>query len=120
MRSKVFGTRRCNGSARGRGGQQCRCADERTATRHSDLRVQRIFDINLMSVVRSNAVFLPLLLDQGSGHLVNTGSFAGLFTYSYDRQPYAATKAASCRSARPGDLLAAKGIGVTLLCRDRC
>jgi NAD(P)-dependent dehydrogenase (short-subunit alcohol dehydrogenase family) len=28
------------------------------------------------------------------GHLVNTASFAGLFTYSYDRLPYAATKAA--------------------------
>jgi len=55
---------------------------------------QRILDINLMSVVRSNAAFLPLLLEQGSGHLVNTASFAGLFTYSYDRLPYAATKAA--------------------------
>jgi len=55
---------------------------------------QRILDINLMSVVRSDAAFLPLLLDQGSGHLVNTASFAGLFTYSYDRLPYAATKAA--------------------------
>jgi NADP-dependent 3-hydroxy acid dehydrogenase YdfG len=29
---------------------------------------QRILDINLMSVVRSNAAFLPLLLEQGSGH----------------------------------------------------
>jgi NAD(P)-dependent dehydrogenase (short-subunit alcohol dehydrogenase family) len=28
----------------------------------------RRFDINLMSVVRSNAAFLPLLLEQGSGH----------------------------------------------------
>ena len=55
---------------------------------------QRIIDINLMSVVRSNHVFLPLLLAQGSGHIVNTGSFAGLYTYAYDRLPYAATKAA--------------------------
>jgi NADP-dependent 3-hydroxy acid dehydrogenase YdfG len=37
---------------------------------------QRIFDINLMSVVRSNAAFLPVLLDQRSGHIVNTASFA--------------------------------------------
>src|SRR5246127_2154398 len=55
---------------------------------------QRLLDVNLMSLVRSNAAFLPLLLGQGSGHLVNTASFAGLFTYSYDRLPYAATKAA--------------------------
>src|ERR1700739_4111914 len=55
---------------------------------------QRILEVNLMSVVRSNAAFLPLLLDQRSGHLVNTASFAGLFTYSYDRLADAATKAA--------------------------
>jgi NAD(P)-dependent dehydrogenase (short-subunit alcohol dehydrogenase family) len=78
---------------------------------------QRIFDINLMSVVRSNAVFLPLLLDQGSGHLVNTASFAGLFTYSYDRMPYAATKAAIVQiSEGLAIYLRPKGIGVTLLC----
>jgi NAD(P)-dependent dehydrogenase (short-subunit alcohol dehydrogenase family) len=78
---------------------------------------QRIFDINLMSVVRSNAAFLPLLLDQGSGHLVNTGSFAGLFTYSYDRLPYAATKAAIVQiSEGLAIYLRPKNIGVTLLC----
>src|ERR1700759_468305 len=78
---------------------------------------QRILDINLMSVVRSNAAFLPLLLDQGSGHLVNTASFAGLFTYSYDRQPYAATKAAIVQiSEGLAIYLRPKNIGVTLLC----
>src|SRR3984893_17830923 len=78
---------------------------------------QRILNINLMSVVRSNAVFLPLLLNQGSGHLVNTASFAGLFTYSYDRQPYAATKAAIVQiSDGLATCVGRKGIGVTLLC----
>ncbi|MBV8786830.1 MAG: SDR family oxidoreductase [Mycobacterium sp.] len=78
---------------------------------------QRILEINLMSVVRSNAVFLPLLLAQGSGHLVNTASFAGLFTYSYDRQPYAATKAAIVQiSEGLAIYLRPKNIGVTLLC----
>ena len=78
---------------------------------------QRILDINLMSVVRSNAVFLPLLLDQGSGHLVNTASFAGLFTYSYDRLPYAATKAAIVQiSEGLAIYLRPRNIGVTLLC----
>jgi NAD(P)-dependent dehydrogenase (short-subunit alcohol dehydrogenase family) len=78
---------------------------------------QRILDINLMSVVRSNAAFLPLLLDQGSGHVVNTASFAGLFTYSYDRMPYAATKAAIVQiSEALAIYLRPKNIGVTLLC----
>ena len=78
---------------------------------------QRILDINLMSVVRSNAAFLPLLLDQGCGHLVNTASFAGLFTYSYDRMPYAATKAAIVQiSEGLAIYLRPKNIGVTLLC----
>src|ERR1700759_243904 len=78
---------------------------------------QRIIDINLMSVVRSNAAFLPLLLGQGSGHLVNTASFAGLFTYSYDRLPYAATKAAVVQiSEGLAIYLRPKNIGVTLLC----
>jgi NAD(P)-dependent dehydrogenase (short-subunit alcohol dehydrogenase family) len=78
---------------------------------------QRILDINLMSVVRSNAAFVPLLLEQGSGHLVNTASFAGLFTYAYDRMPYAATKAAIVQiSEGLAIYLRPKGIGVTLLC----
>jgi NAD(P)-dependent dehydrogenase (short-subunit alcohol dehydrogenase family) len=78
---------------------------------------QRVLDINLMSVVRSNAAFLPLLLAQGSGHLVNTASFAGLFTYSYDRLPYAATKAAVVQiSEGLAIYLRPKNIGVTLLC----
>ncbi len=78
---------------------------------------QRILEINLMSVVRSNATFLPLLLDQGSGHLVNTASLAGLFTYSYDRLPYAATKAAIVQISEGLALyLRPRNIGVTLLC----
>jgi NAD(P)-dependent dehydrogenase (short-subunit alcohol dehydrogenase family) len=78
---------------------------------------QRIIDINLMSVVRSNHVFLPLLIKQGSGHIVNTASFAGLYTYSYDRMPYAATKAAIIQISEGLALyLRPKGIGVTCLC----
>lgn len=78
---------------------------------------QRIIETNLMSVVRSNAVFLPLLMEQGSGHIVNTGSFAGLFTYAYDRLPYAATKAAIIQMSEGLALyLKPKGIGVTCLC----
>jgi NAD(P)-dependent dehydrogenase (short-subunit alcohol dehydrogenase family) len=68
-------------------------------------------------VVRSNATFVPMLLEQGSGHIVNTASFAGLFTYSYDRMPYAASKAAIVQISEGLALyLRPKNIGVTLLC----
>ena len=78
---------------------------------------QRVFDVNLLSVVRSNAVFLPLLLERGSGHLVNTASFAGLFSYAYDRLPYAASKAALVQLSEGLALyLRPQGIGVTVLC----
>jgi NAD(P)-dependent dehydrogenase (short-subunit alcohol dehydrogenase family) len=78
---------------------------------------QRIIEINLMSVVRSNAVFLPLLIGQGHGHIVNTASFAGLYTYSYDRLPYAATKAAIVQISEGLRLyLGPQGIGVTVVC----
>ena len=78
---------------------------------------ERILSINLMSVVRSNATFVPMLLDQGGGHIVNTASFAGLFTYSYDRLPYAASKAAIVQISEGLALyLRPKNIGVTLLC----
>lgn len=78
---------------------------------------ERIFQINLMSVVRSNAVFLPLLIAQKSGHIVNTSSFAGLFTYAFDRLPYAAAKAAIVQISEGLALyLRPLGIGVTCLC----
>lgn len=78
---------------------------------------QRIIEINLLSVVRSNTAFLPDLIGQGDGHIVNTASFAGLFTYSFDRMPYAATKAAIVAMTEGLAIyLRPKGIGVTLLC----
>lgn len=38
----------------------------------------RVIDINLMGVVRGCSVFVPLLKRQGSGHIVNVASLAGL------------------------------------------
>jgi NAD(P)-dependent dehydrogenase (short-subunit alcohol dehydrogenase family) len=78
---------------------------------------ERVIDVNLLSIVRSNLTFLPLLLAQGSGHIVNTASASGLLAYGYDRLPYVATKHAVvglteslARYRRP------RGIGVTCLC----
>lgn len=78
---------------------------------------QRVININLMSVVRSNQVFLPWMLERGEGHIVNTASFSGLYVYAYDRLPYAASKAAVIQLSEGLALyLRPKGIGVTCLC----
>lgn len=78
---------------------------------------RRVIEVNLMSIVRSNAVFMPVLIAQGSGHIVNTASMSGLYTYSVDRMAYAASKAALVQLSEGLALyLKPKGIGVTLLC----
>ncbi|MEX5713007.1 SDR family oxidoreductase [Parafrankia sp. FMc6] len=78
---------------------------------------QRVVDVNLLGVVRSNLVFLPLLLEQGSGHVVNTASTAGLLPYGFDRLPYTATKHAVVGLSEALALyLRPRGIGVTCLC----
>ena len=78
---------------------------------------QRIVDINLMSVVRSNLVFLPHLMEQGSGYVVNTASTAGLLPYGFDRLPYTATKHAIVGLSQSLALyLKPKGIGLSCLC----
>jgi NAD(P)-dependent dehydrogenase (short-subunit alcohol dehydrogenase family) len=78
---------------------------------------QRSIDVNLMGIARSNAVFLPLLIGQGSGHVVNTASTAGLLPYGYDRLPYTATKHALVGLSQGLALyLAPLGVGVTCLC----
>lgn len=78
---------------------------------------ERVVDINLMSVVRSLTVFLPLLLEQGAGHVVNTASTAGLFPYGYDRLPYTTTKHAIVGlSESLAVYLRPKGIGVSCFC----
>jgi NAD(P)-dependent dehydrogenase (short-subunit alcohol dehydrogenase family) len=57
------------------------------------------------------------LLAQGHGHVVTTGSTAGLFPYAYDRLPYAATKAGVVAVTESLALyLRPRGIGVTCFC----
>jgi len=76
-----------------------------------------IIDINLLGTVRVLRAFLPGLLEQGSGHVVTTGSTAGLFPYAFDRLPYAATKAAVVALTESLALyLRPRGIGVTCFC----
>jgi len=77
----------------------------------------RLLDVNLLGIVRSNQVFLPLLMEQGHGHVVNTASTNGVLVYSYDRTPYAASKAAVMMlSQQLFVYLRPYGVGVSCLC----
>ena len=78
---------------------------------------ERIISTNLLSVVRSNATFLPILLEQGRGHVVNTASTAGLYAYAYERLPYTATKGGVIAMSEALALyLRPRGVGITCLC----
>jgi NAD(P)-dependent dehydrogenase (short-subunit alcohol dehydrogenase family) len=77
----------------------------------------RTFDINVLSIARSNRVFLPHLLEQGRGHVVNTASASGLLAHGFDRLPYVASKHAIVGLSEALALyLGPKNIGVTCLC----
>lgn len=77
----------------------------------------RTIDVNLFSIARSNRVFLPGLIAQGSGHVVNTASASGLLGYGFDRLPYVASKHAIVGvSEALATYLGPKGVGVTCLC----
>ncbi len=78
---------------------------------------QRQIDVNVLGMVRSNLVFLPLLIEQGSGWIVNTASIGGLLPYGHDRLPYVTTKHAVVGLTKGLAVhLRAKGIGVSCLC----
>jgi NAD(P)-dependent dehydrogenase (short-subunit alcohol dehydrogenase family) len=77
----------------------------------------RVLDLNLLSIARSNTVFLPLLLERGRGHVVNTASASGLLAYGFDRLPYVASKHAVVGVSEALALyLAPKGVGLTCVC----
>jgi NAD(P)-dependent dehydrogenase (short-subunit alcohol dehydrogenase family) len=76
-----------------------------------------VLDVNLLGTIRVLHAFLPELLERGSGHLVTTGSTAGLFPYAFDRLPYAASKAGVVALTEALALyLRPRGIGVTCFC----
>lgn len=77
----------------------------------------RTIDVNLLSVARSNRVFLPGLIARGSGHVINTASASGLLGYGFDRLPYVASKHAIVGlSEALATYLGPKGVGVSCLC----
>jgi NAD(P)-dependent dehydrogenase (short-subunit alcohol dehydrogenase family) len=78
---------------------------------------QRMMDINYFAAVRAINHFLPKMIARGSGHIVNTASFAGLYPYAVSRIPYAAAKAAViAMSESLAVYLHPQGIRVSCLC----
>lgn len=77
----------------------------------------RMFDVNLLGMVRSLEVFAPQMIARGAGHIVNTASFAGLYPFAINRVPYAASKAAVVSMSQNLALhLEPKGVRVSCLC----
>jgi NAD(P)-dependent dehydrogenase (short-subunit alcohol dehydrogenase family) len=76
-----------------------------------------IMDVNLMGVVYGMEVFAPLIESHGEGgHFVNTASMAGMIGFP-NAEPYCATKfAVVAMSEGWAGQLAAKNIGVSVLC----
>ncbi len=76
-----------------------------------------VIRVNLLGVVHGTEVFAPLIERHGEGgHIVNTSSVAG-FMSAPGMEPYAATKAAVIAMSEGWRLqLAAKSIGVSVLC----
>lgn len=78
---------------------------------------RHVYEVNVMALVRSNQVMLPIMMAQGHGHIVNTASVDGLYGFGYDRLPYASSKAAIVMLSEGMALyLRPQGIGVTCFC----
>jgi NAD(P)-dependent dehydrogenase (short-subunit alcohol dehydrogenase family) len=76
-----------------------------------------VTDVNLLGVVYGTEVFAPLIESHGEGgHVVNTASMAGMIGIP-NMEPYCATKfAVVAMSEGWAGQLAAKNIGVSVLC----
>ncbi len=77
-----------------------------------------ILGVNLWGVIHGVATFVPLLVEQGEGHVVNTASIAGLIAAPF-LGPYNATKQAVVAISETlfKDLVAVGApIGVSVLC----
>jgi NAD(P)-dependent dehydrogenase (short-subunit alcohol dehydrogenase family) len=77
---------------------------------------ERMFGVNFFAMIRSNEVFLPRMIERGSGWIINTASFAGTYPFAINRIPYAASKAAVLSMSQNLALyLKPKGVRVSCL-----
>jgi NAD(P)-dependent dehydrogenase (short-subunit alcohol dehydrogenase family) len=79
---------------------------------------QWVLGVNLWGVIHGIRSFVPRLVEQGQGHVVNTASIVGL-SYGPENAPYTASKHAvvAISETLRGELASrAPGVGVTVLC----
>jgi NAD(P)-dependent dehydrogenase (short-subunit alcohol dehydrogenase family) len=79
-----------------------------------------VVGVNLMGVVHGIRSFVPGLIEQGDGHVVNTASLAGLSAVPFGA-PYSATKHAVVGLSQSLSIelqAGGGGVGVTVLCPD--
>jgi NAD(P)-dependent dehydrogenase (short-subunit alcohol dehydrogenase family) len=78
-----------------------------------------ILGVNLWGVIHGVATFVPLFIEQGEGHVVNTASIAGLTTAPF-LGPYNAAKQAVVAISetlyKDLQVAAVSGVGVSVLC----
>lgn len=80
-----------------------------------------IVDVNLMGVVHGVRAFVPIMIEQGEGYIVNTASAAGLVGGGPGQAAYSATKHAviALTESLYNDLHATDAdIGVSVLCPE--
>jgi NAD(P)-dependent dehydrogenase (short-subunit alcohol dehydrogenase family) len=78
---------------------------------------RRIMDLNFFAAIHAIEALSPQMIARGTGHIVNTASFAGLYPYAANRIPYVAAKAAIVAMSESLALhLHPKGVRVSCFC----
>jgi NAD(P)-dependent dehydrogenase (short-subunit alcohol dehydrogenase family) len=78
---------------------------------------RRIMDLNFFAAIHGIQAIMPKMIERGSGYIVNTASFAGLYPYAANRLPYVAAKAAVIAMSESLALyLHPKGVRVSCFC----
>ncbi len=77
---------------------------------------KHVLDINLWGIIHSLKVFLPRMVERGSGHIVNTGSGAGVVGIPYHIHYIASKFAVAGISEALYSELSHKGIKVSVIC----
>jgi NAD(P)-dependent dehydrogenase (short-subunit alcohol dehydrogenase family) len=78
---------------------------------------ERVLGVNLWSIIYSLKVFVPRMIEKGSGHIVNVSSGSGLFANVFEPLPYITSKFAVVGlSEALFSRLKTYGINVSVIC----
>jgi short-subunit dehydrogenase len=80
---------------------------------------RRVLEVNLWSIIYSINVFLPKMLERGSGHIVNTGSGAGIVGLPYHPHYVASKYAVVGLTEALYSELYSTGVNFSVICPTR-